>query len=181
MRHPFRNRPAVAQASNGLCIAATDLRADPGTRALRTIAGFELLKGLLAVALVFGLLDLLHRDVHAIAVSLIGHIGLSPGDRYPAMALRDLDQLLAIPLRTLRLAAGAYASVRFAEAYGLWSDRRWGEWLGTVSVAVYLPFEWGHLISGPSIAGALVIAANVAVAGFLGWRLWRRRGKAASA
>ena len=149
-----------------------------GIRALRTIAGFEVLKGLLAVALVLGLSDLLHHDAHAIAVSLMGHVGLKPGGHYPAMALRDLDQLLALQPRTLLLIAGGYALLRFTEAYGLWSDRRWGEWLGALSGAAYLSFEGRHLIRSPSLASALVVAANVTVVGFLVWRLWRQRRKA---
>ena len=178
MSRPLKSRSAVAKAYRAVAIAAADLPADAEMRALRAIAGFEVLKGLLAVALVLGLLDLLHHDVHAIAVSLMGHIGLKPGDHYPAMALHDLDQLLAFQPRTLLLTAGGYALLRFAEAYGLWSDRRWGEWLGALSGALYLPFEGRHLIHSPSLASALVVVANLAVVGFLAWRLWRRRGKA---
>jgi uncharacterized membrane protein (DUF2068 family) len=153
---------------------------DLNRRALRTIAGFELAKGLLALAAGLGLLGMLHHDVHATALSLIGHVGLSPGDRYPALALHDLDQLLAIDPHSLLWAVGSYVLLRFTEAYGLWSGGRWGEWLGAMSGAFYLPFECRHLVHGPSLAGALVIAANMAVVGFLGWRLWSLRGKASA-
>jgi uncharacterized membrane protein (DUF2068 family) len=144
-------------------------------RALRAIAGVEAVKGILAVAASLGLLSLLHRDLHHIAASLIGHIGLSPGDHYPAMILRDIDQLRSANLLPLVLAAGGYALVRFAEAYGLWTDRAWGAWLGALSGALYVPFELRHLLHRPTMAAAAVIAVNVAVVGFLAWQLWRER------
>ena len=145
------------------------------TRALRAIATFEAVKGVVALAASLGLLSLLHRDLHQIAVSLIGHIGLNPGDHYPAMVLRDLDQLAGANLRSLMLAASAYVVVRLLEAYGLWNERVWGEWLGAASGAMYVPFELWHLIHRATLATAVVITLNLAVVVFLGWQLWSRR------
>jgi uncharacterized membrane protein (DUF2068 family) len=39
-----------------------------------------------------------------------------------------------------------YALFRFLEAYGLWSGRRWAEWLAVVSGGLYLPLEIYELI-----------------------------------
>ena len=49
-----------------------------------------------------------------------------------------------------------------------------GEWLGALSGALYLPFEMRHTVHRPTLATAVVSAANVAVC-FLSWQLWRRR------
>jgi uncharacterized membrane protein (DUF2068 family) len=144
-------------------------------RALRAIAAFEVLKGLLALAAVLGLLSLMHHDLHHIAAALIGHVGLDPGGHYPALALDELDKLLATDRRTLLLAALAYVGLRWLEAFGLWRERPWGEWLGAVSGALYLPFELRHFAHRPALATAAVMAANVAVVGFLLWRLRQRR------
>jgi uncharacterized membrane protein (DUF2068 family) len=149
-------------------------------RALRAIAGFEALKGLVALAASLGLLSLLHHDLHHLALSLIGHLGLDPGAPFPALLLRDVDKLLAADRGSLLLAAGAYVTLRWAEAYGLWKQRRWGEWLGALSGALYLPFELRHMLHRPTLATALVIAANLAVVGFLAWLLWRQRGAPAA-
>ncbi len=54
-----------------------------GQRALRTIAILEAVKGVVALLAGLGLLGLLHHDLHRAAVSLIGHVGLNPGERYP--------------------------------------------------------------------------------------------------
>jgi uncharacterized membrane protein (DUF2068 family) len=43
-----------------------------------------------------------------------------------------------------------YIVVRMLEAYGLWNERAWGEWLGALSGGLYIPFEIGHLVHRPS-------------------------------
>lgn len=147
----------------------------PHRQALRAIAAFEALKGIAALAASLGFLGLLHHDLHHLAASLIGHIGLQPGDHYPAMLLTDIDRLRSSNLQPLLLAASAYVLVRFAEAYGLWKDRWWGEWLGALSGALYIPFELWHFAHHPSVASAAVALANMAIVGFLGQQLWRRQ------
>jgi uncharacterized membrane protein (DUF2068 family) len=144
-------------------------------RALRTIASIEAVKGVVAIAAGLGLLSLVNRDLHHMAAALIGHVGLDPGASYPVMILRDIDVLHDARPRTILLAAGSYAAVRFAEAYGLWNVRRWGEWLGAVSGAVYVPFEIQHWIHRPSAVAATVIVVNIAVVVFLVWQLSRAR------
>ncbi len=143
--------------------------------ALRTIAAFEAFKGMLALIASLGFLSLLHHDLHHLVAALIGHIGLNPGDHYPAMVLGSVDQLLATPHRTLLLLAGAYVLLRWLEAYGLWNTRPWGEWLGALSGALYIPFELRHFVHQPSWLNAAVVLLNLLVVGFLGWRLRQRR------
>jgi len=144
-------------------------------RALRSIAATEAFKGFVALAAGLGLIGLLHRDLHHVAAALIGHIGLDPGARYPALFLHEVDLLRDANSRSLLLAAAGYALVRFLESYGLWHERAWGEWLGALSGALYVPFELRHLIHRPTVATAIVIAANIVVVGFLVWQIWSRR------
>lgn len=145
-----------------------------GLRALRTIAGFEALKGTVALLAGAGLLGLVHHDLHRFAVSLIGHVGLTPGERYPAMLLSRIDLWAREDLRWLLLAITAYAALRFVEAYGLWTGRAWGEALGALSGGLYIPFELWHWMHRPSLAATAVIAVNAAVVAYLVWRLWTR-------
>ena len=140
-------------------------------RALRSIAAFETYKGFVALAAGLGLFSLLHHDLHHIAATLIGHIGLDPGDRYPSMILHDLDVLHDANRRTLLAAIVGYASVRLLEGYALWHERRWGEWLGALSGLVYVPFELRHLLHRPDLTGLLVVLFNLAIVAFLAWQL----------
>ncbi|AVS90108.1 DUF2127 domain-containing protein [Paracidovorax avenae] len=170
---PDRPAGAGAQGRHGSGDAA-------GQRALRTIATLEAVKGVVALMAGLGLLGLLHHDLHHAAVSLIGHVGLNPGERYPEMLLSRLDLLAHEDFRWLLLAVIAYAALRFTEAYGLWKDRAWGEALGALSGGLYIPFELWHWLHRPSWAASLVIAFNAGVVGYLAWRLRTRPGQAAS-
>jgi len=142
---------------------------------MRTIAVFEGVKGALAIAATLGLFSLLHRDLHHVAANLIGHFGLSPGDHYPALLLHYADLIEDTNRRTLALLALAYVTVRCAEAYGLWHERLWGQWLAALSGAIYVPFELQHLIYRPNVTGAVVLLANLAIVAYLALELWRER------
>jgi len=110
-----------------------------------------------------------------LAVALIGRFGLNPGEHYPSIILHYADLLADANLRSLVLLAAGYVALRFCEAYGLWHQRSWGEWLGALSGALYVPFELHHLVHQPSLASAMVLAINVGVVGYLAWLLWRER------
>jgi uncharacterized membrane protein (DUF2068 family) len=144
-------------------------------RALRAIAVFEGLKGLAAIASSIGLLSLLHHDLHHLALELVGHFGLDPAQHYPALLLHYVDALNATPVSTLMLFASVYVSTRLVEAYGLWQGRRWGEWLGALSGALYVPFEVRHLIHQPNFSSLAVLSLNVAMVVFLALQLRQRR------
>ena len=146
-----------------------------GQRALRTIAVFEAIKGLAALAAGIGLLSFVHHDIRHLALDLIGHIGLSPYAHYPAVLLRYADIVQDANLRLLIPAALAYVGLRFGEAWGLWFDRPWAQWLGAVSGAIYIPFEALHLLHKPSIISALVVLGNLGIVIFLFVRVWQQR------
>jgi uncharacterized membrane protein (DUF2068 family) len=175
---PWKRRAAPSfldGRSPALRALSTAKKHDGAHRTVRAIAAFEACKGAIALAASLGLLSLLHHDLHRLAATLIGHVGLDPGAHYPAMLLDGVDQLGSANLKYLLLAAGGYVLVRFVEAYGLWKGRTWGEWLGALSGAVYVPFELRHLLHRPTLAAAAVIGINVAVVCFLGWQLWCER------
>jgi len=143
-------------------------------RALRAIALFEAIKGIAALAAMWGVIDLMHRDVRHLAIELIGRFGLNPNDRYPSVLLHYADLLPNTNVRLLLSIASGYILLRFIEAYGLWNDRIWGEWFATLSGMVYIPFEIHHLIHRPSIINASVLAGNFLVVVFLVLQLWRK-------
>ncbi len=142
-------------------------------RALRTIAIFEAIKGFAALAASLGLLSLLHRGLHQVAVALIGHFGLNPGDHYPLIILHYADAIADANVRSLVLLATAYIALRLVEAYGLWFEHVWGEWLGALSGAIYVPLELRHLVLHPHWIGLTVLAGNLLVVGVLVHQLYR--------
>jgi uncharacterized membrane protein (DUF2068 family) len=144
-------------------------------RALRAIAVFEAIKGAAALAAVIGILDLMHHDVRHLAIALIGRFGLNPDAHYPSILLHYADLLPGANVRLLVFVALGYILMRVLEAYGLWNDRVWGEWLGALSGGVYVPFEMVHAVHQPTAINGLVLAGNAFTVGFLAFQLWRRR------
>ena len=144
-------------------------------KALRAIALFEAFKGFGALAVSLGLLALVHADLRDVVVNLIGTVGMDPEAHYPLMLLHYVDIFAAANKVPLVLVVAAYISVRLTEAWGLWFQRPWGEWLGALSGALYVPLEVRHLFLKQNWVSVLVLAFNVAVVAYLGWLLWRRR------
>lgn len=144
-------------------------------RALHGIALFEAFKGVAALAGSVGLLSLLHHDARHLAHELIAHLGMNPDGRYPLVLLHYADLLENANLRLLVFLAFGYVTVRLIEAYGLWNDLAWGEWVGALSGALYIPFEIHHSLHKPSMIGGAVLILNAVVVGFLAFQLYRRR------
>jgi uncharacterized membrane protein (DUF2068 family) len=159
----------MTQASQGSNLGAQHR----GRRALRAIAVFEAIKGAAALAASLGFFSLLHHDLHRLATALISHFGLDPGGHYPAIVLRYADALADANLRNLVLLATGYVVLRFTEAYGLWRERRWGEWLGALSGVLYVPFELRHLLHSPTWESGAVLAGNLAIVAYLALQLRR--------
>jgi uncharacterized membrane protein (DUF2068 family) len=142
--------------------------------ALQAIAVFEALKGLAALAGLIGVLDLLHSDVRAVVLTLIGRFGLDPASHYPSLLLHYAELLPQADVHMLVILASAYIVLRLIEATGLWLNKAWGEYLGALSGGIYIPFEVVHFIDEPSWMNAFIVALNVLIVGYLVYALWQR-------
>lgn len=143
--------------------------------AVRFVAGLEALKGVLVLSAGFGLLALVHHHAQATAEAIILSLHLNPAHHYPRVFLDALGAVTDSQLRLLAIGAGAYATVRFIEAYGLWRRRRWAEWFAALSGAVYVPFEVRELLLGVTGLKLAVLAINLVVVGVMVRELLRGR------
>ena len=142
--------------------------------ALRAIAIFDVVMGLAALAGLIAVLDLLHHDVRALAMSFIDRLGLDPKSHYPSLLLEYADWLPDTNVSMLVLLFCAFIALRFVEATGLWLGKVWGEYLGALSGGVYIPFEVTHWVREPSWLSAFVVVVNVVIVGYLTHALWQR-------
>ena len=138
---------------------------------LRTIALYEAAKGLVVLLAGSGLLLLVHRDVQAMAEQLVSHLHLDPAKRYPRIFLHLATGATPSGLRLVALGALIYAVVRFAEAYGLWREQRWAEWLGLVTGVIYVPFEARAFIRHPGLESVVALVINLGIVLYLAARL----------
>ena len=141
---------------------------------LRAIALFEVIKGLAAMIVSVGLLNMSHQNMHHLTALVIDYFHLD-SDAHYFKTLFDYTYLLNNEhLHTLVLIACIYAAIRFAEGYGLWRNRAWAEWLAAVSGEIYLPIEISHLIKHVSVINIAVLATDLAIVAYMIYRLrWR--------
>ena len=151
------------------------VRAEPGKGGMRVVAVFEAAKGAIVLLAGFGLLSLIHQDAQRLAEEVVRHFHLNPGSRYPRIFLDAAERLTDVRLWLLATLSFAYATLRLAEAYGLWRGRRWAEWFAVASGGIYVPIEIYELAQGfsPIRVGTLVI--NLGIVLYMSRALWNSR------
>lgn len=147
-------------------------------KSIRAVALFEAFKGAVVLAAGFGLLQLLHKNIHQIVFEFISRIHLNPAQKYPRIFLELADHITDQNLWLFAGLALTYSILRFIEGYGLWNQRTWAEWFAAVSAGIYLPFEVYEIYVKLSGVKLLALAANAIVIGIAAWALLQRKRKA---
>jgi uncharacterized membrane protein (DUF2068 family) len=142
---------------------------------LRAVAAVEFIKGALVLVAGAGLLSLLHSDVQHVAEQLLHHLHLDPASRVPQIFIDLAGRVTSADLWLLAIGAAIYALVRIVEAYGLWRERVWAEWLGAVSALIYVPFELHALTRSVTPLKLTTLAINLAVVWVLTAALMQRQ------
>ena len=144
-------------------------------KAVRAVAAFEAFKGMVALVAASGLLLLIHKDLHDLALRLVEHAHLNPAARYPSIFIVAATHIGNTRFTLIALGAAAYSTLRFVEAYGLFREAAWAEVFAAVSGAVYVPFEVAKLIHRVSWFGVAALVLNIAVVGIMVGVLLQRR------
>jgi uncharacterized membrane protein (DUF2068 family) len=147
----------------------------PDTAALRAIALFETLKGSLVVVAGFGLLMFLDQNLETSLVDVLRHMRIDPASRVPHMMLEWARNAAGLDFRVVAGLSALYGAIRFSEAYGLWYDKAWGEWIGALSGGIYLPFEAKEALWRPSVLHWVLLLGNLVIVIFLVFHLWKRK------
>lgn len=135
-------------------------------QALRAVAAFEALKGALVLLLGFGLLAF-HQRLNSFAELLISRIHLNPERPAARALLHAAGNLTDAHLWLIALGVLTYAGVRFAEAWGLWSNQSWAQYFGILSGALYLPWEAWEAVRKPTTTHETLLVLNILVVVFL--------------
>jgi len=133
---------------------------------LRIIATIKFLRGL--SALVFGIsLLALYQDNVSISLFLSDRhvLRLKGTELYWLFSqlLPFIEQHILLVVMTLFL----IAAIRFSETFGLWFERRWGEWLALVTTLVYIPLELMILSEGIRPFPLAVLVVNLIISYYL--------------
>ncbi|WP_395740301.1 DUF2127 domain-containing protein [Prosthecobacter sp.] len=110
-------------------------------KSLDVVAVLEAAKGIVVLLAGFGLLGLLHRDLHELSAQVVRQMHLNPARKYPHIFIDLMSSLNDQRLWMMAGMALLYSTIRLVEAYGLWKQRTWAEWLALVGGCIYLPLE----------------------------------------
>lgn len=143
---------------------------------IRSVALFEAAKGAFVLLAGFGLLALVHRDLQHVADEVVRRLHLNPARHYPRIFLAAAGKVTDPRLWLLAGAALLYAVMRFAEAYGLWRERRWAGWFAVATGALYVPLEAFGLLRSITWIKVTTLLVNLGIVAFMTWTLWRSRG-----
>ena len=128
------------------------------------------------VLLVIGLVLVTHphTDWASEISRLVQKLGLNPQENWIRRLLEKITSIGPSRTTIFGLIALAYGALEGAEAYGLWNQRRWGEYLTVVATSLlFIPELWELTKSASFLkVGALIV--NAAVVAYLLWRLRRR-------
>jgi uncharacterized membrane protein (DUF2068 family) len=136
---------------------------DRRRRLLRAVASLEFGKGIFVALMGFCALALVHKDVWRYADSLLTLFHINTDRRYAQAFLDFADSVTDARLWAAARIAFAYAVLRFTEAYGLWKQRTWAEWVALVSGTLLLPLEVREVIRGLTLLRCSLLVGNVAV------------------
>ena len=152
------------------------------TRGLHVVALFEASKGLLVFAGGIGALSLLNRDASLIAEKIVRYLLLNPDGHLVHYLVERAGHITNRQLLLTAIIATLYSGTRFVEAYGLWKNRAWAEWLAVFGGMVYLPFEITAILHRATILRFSLLAINVFIVAYVARVLWvKRQARAHSA
>lgn len=133
-------------------------------QALRSIALLEFAKG---IAVLTAAISLYWVDPTDVVGGFLDFLHISPDHHIAQMLLRSADKLSDASMWTIILVACVYSGLRFAEAFGLWRERAWAEWIALVSGAIYIPLEAYKLAHRVTLLHVAIIVVNLAIVAYM--------------
>lgn len=149
------------------------LSSNASRKVVKSVALFEATKGVIVLLAGFGLLSLLHHDLRALALDLVGRLHLNPSHHYTSGFIEAAAKTTDARLWLFAVIGFVYAALRFVEAFGLWFSQAWAEWLAVISGGIYLPLEVYELFRRVTWMRVSALVANLIVVVAIALVLWR--------
>jgi uncharacterized membrane protein (DUF2068 family) len=138
-----------------------------GDGALLLIAIFKFVKGALLLALAFGALTFLHKDLSSVVQSWLDQWWIDPDNQFIGALLSKLQLIHAKELKELSALGAGYAALFLTEGTGLLFRKRWAEWLTIVATSSLMPLELYELVKKFTVVRLLALLINAAVVLYL--------------
>jgi len=130
------------------------------------IAG-KLIKGVLALALAFGVLKLVKQDLSALFDRFLHWIHLDPENRFLSEIGDKLDTVTPANVRWVATGTFIYSLFSLVEGIGLIFRAPWAGWLAIGESAFFIPIEVRELVIRPNEVVFGVLAFNVLIVWYL--------------
>ena len=143
-------------------------------RWLVLIGAGKLLKAILFVALGFGALHLVHRDLVTIVTHWIVDLRFDPESRFVNFILDKTSLISPHRLKVISVGIFCYAAMDVLEGTGLVLGKAWAEYLTLVVTASFLPWEFFEILRKPNWPKAVFTLINIAIVWYLATYLQKR-------
>jgi uncharacterized membrane protein (DUF2068 family) len=138
-----------------------------GGGALLTIAVFKFIKGAVLLALAFGALTFLHKDLAAHVEHWLDQLRIDPDNEFIGTLLSKLQLVHTKELKELSALGAGYAGLFLTEGTGLLFRKRWAEWLTIVATSSLMPLEVYELVKQFTSVRLRALLVNAAVVLYL--------------
>jgi uncharacterized membrane protein (DUF2068 family) len=142
---------------------------------LLLIGLFKLFKGLLLVALGFGALRFLHKDLGASVHHWVEVLRVDPENRFIHALLAKILAVSPKQLRELSVGTFVYAAILLTEGIGLLLRKHWAEYFTIISTGIFIPLEVYELAKHFTAIKVLVLLINIAIVVYLVMHLLAHR------
>jgi uncharacterized membrane protein (DUF2068 family) len=140
---------------------------------LLLIAILKLMKAALLLAVAFGALTLVHKDVAETAARRIAALKIDPASRFATMLMSYLPLVSDRRLEEISAGTFVYAALFSTEGVGLLLGRRWAEYFTAIATGSLIPLEVYELAKHRSLPKLIIVTLNTAVVCYLVARLKR--------
>lgn len=149
--------------------------AKSGSVGFRLIGALKLSSGLLGLALGFGLLKLIHRDLAPALEHVLQFVRLDPDRRIFRTAISWVAGIPHHDLRLIEFATFFYATLHCTEGTGLLLRKTWAEYLTVIATSALVPLELYALTRRVSLVKIVALAVNLLIVAYLVDQLRRAR------
>jgi len=146
-----------------------------GRGILRAIAVMKLAKALILVGVGLGALKLLDAAAADRMYRWASVVAWRVGPKTGATVQQKLSTLHPSQLVLVAVVSLAYAALFIVEGVGLWIGKRWAEFLTIIAISSFAPFEVYELIRQVKWERGATLAVNLAIVGYLIWKVRQPR------
>jgi uncharacterized membrane protein (DUF2068 family) len=140
-------------------------------RGLMLIAAFKLLKGLALLAVGFGALHLINKDLDVVMEHWVNFFRIDQSNHYIHGLIERFTDLDDRKLRQLSVGTFFYSAMLLTEGVGLALHQRWAEYFTIIATSSFIPIELYEIFKHITLMKVALLFVNLAVVAYLALEL----------